>query len=389
MARQRIIHLTSIDDLRSVAPAWDDLWWRSDVALPTARAELLAQWLARFAAHKDFHAFVVEEDGRWVAALPLISRRLAGVLSAGTLPCNPWSPCGELLLDSSADTSSALDAMLAAAGNEAWQWLWLNDTVLHSTRWRAFVNACDRANAARATHERYQVARIKIAADWKVFQKNLSRAHRQATSKAVRRLDDEGEVRFEMLSHLEPSNVRPWLEKVFEVEDRSWKGVRGSSVLRSPGMFEFFLAQAEQLAEWGQLEIAVLELEGHAIATLYGFSAKGVYYAHKIGYDPRFAHFSPGQVMFWNILERLHADGHWQAVDCLGPLTEAIARWRPATYTIGRVAVAQRRLVGRAAMHAYQNWWPAVRRLRKKLSGKATGQSPVESPLSDPLGVPG
>ena len=84
-------------------------------------------------------------------------------------------------------------------------------------------------------------------------------------------------------------------------------------------MFEFFLAQAEQLAQWGQLEIATLELEGHLLATLYGFSAKGVYYAHKIGYDPRFAHFSPGQVMFWNILERLHADGRWQAVDCLGP----------------------------------------------------------------------
>ncbi len=63
MARQRIIHLNSIDDLRSAAPAWDDLWWRSDVALPTARAELLAQWLERFAPHRDFHAFAVEEDG--------------------------------------------------------------------------------------------------------------------------------------------------------------------------------------------------------------------------------------------------------------------------------------------------------------------------------------
>ena len=389
MAQQRIIHLTSIDDLRSAAPAWDDLWWRSDVSLPTARAELLAQWLERFASRGDFHAFAVEEDGRWLAALPLISRRLAGVLPVGTLPCNPWSPCGELLLDPSANTAPALDAILAAAGDVSWQWLWLNDTVLHSSRWRAFVHACDRADAASATHERYQVARIEIGQDWDSFLKNLSRAHRQATSKAVRRLNDEGNVRFEMQSHLDPNDVRPWLEKVFEVEDRSWKGMGGSSVLRSPGMFEFFLAQAQQLAEWGQLEIATLELEGHLLATLYGFSAKGVYYAHKIGYDPQFAHFSPGQVMFWHILERLHADGQWQAIDCLGPLTEAIARWRPATYTIGRVVVAPRRLVGRAAMHAYQNWWPAVRRLRKSLSNKAPDTHPVESPISAPLSVLG
>ena len=176
MTQQHVIHLKSIDDLRSAAPAWDDLWWRSDVALPTARAELLAQWLERFARRKDFHAFAVEEDGRFVAALPLISRRLAGVLPVGTLPCNPWSPCGELLLDPAADTDAALDAILAAAGDASWQWLWLNDTVIHSPRWRAFVKACDRANAARATHERYHVARIEIARTG-IFSRKTFHAH--------------------------------------------------------------------------------------------------------------------------------------------------------------------------------------------------------------------
>ncbi len=278
MASRQIIHLTNIDDLRSAAPAWDDLWWRSDVSLPTTRAELLAQWLERFAPYSDFRAFVVEEDGRWIAALPLLSRRLMGLLPVGTLPTNPWSPCGDLLLDPAADTAAALDEILAAAASAPWQWLWLNDAVMHSSRWRAFVQACDRAAAPRATHERYPVARIEISRDWDFFQKNLSRAHRQATSKAVRRLNDEGHVRFEMLSQLEPQDVHPWLEKVFAVEDLSWKGAAGSSVLHTPGMFEFFLAQAEQLAHWGQLEVAALELEGHVIATLYGFSAKGVYY---------------------------------------------------------------------------------------------------------------
>jgi CelD/BcsL family acetyltransferase involved in cellulose biosynthesis len=389
MTRRQIIHLTSIDDLRSVAPAWDDLWWRSEVALPTARAELLAQWLEWFAPRGGFHAFAVDEDGRWVAALPLITSRVAGILPAGTLPSNPWSPCGELLLDPSTDAAAALDAILAAVAGESWQWLWLNDAAVHSPRWREFLQACDRSGAAWASHERYRVARIEIAPDWDFFQKNLSRAHRQATSKAARRLNDEGEVRFEMLSHLDPCEVRPWLEKVFEVENCGWKGTGGSSVLRTLGMFEFFLAQAEQLAQWGQLEIVSLELEGRAIATLYGFSAKGVYYAHKIGYDPRFAQFSPGQVMFWHILERLHADGGWQAVDCIGPLTEALARWRPATYAIGRVVAAPRRLIGKAAMHAYKNWWPAVRKWRKSWAGKAPQASPAESPVSDPLGVPG
>jgi CelD/BcsL family acetyltransferase involved in cellulose biosynthesis len=389
MAERRVIHLTNIDDLRCVAAEWDDLWWRSEVSLPTVRAELLAQWLEQFAPTAEFQAFVVEENGRWTAALPLVSRRLACLLPVGSLPCNPWSPSGELLLDPEADSAAALDAILAAAGNLPWQWLWLNDTALHSWRWRAFVQACERGDTAWTMHERYPVARIEISRDWDFFTKNLSRTHRQATSKAARRLSDEGNVRFEMHSHLETQDIGPWLAKVFQVEDRSWKGKLGSSVMSTPAMFEFFLAQAQQLAQWEQLEVATLELEGHAIATLYGFSAKGVYYAHKIGYDPKFAQFSPGQVMFWHLLERLHAEGQWQAIDCLGPLTEAISRWRPATYTIGRVVVAPRRLLGRTAMHVYKNWWPALRRLRNKLSANIPKTAPADSPASEPLGVPG
>ena len=186
----------------------------------------------------------------------------------------------------------------------------------------------------RATHERHQVARIEVGSDWNIFLKSLSRAHRQATSKAVRRLNDEGEVRFQKLSHLDRQEVQPWLEKVFEIEDRSWKGLwRAARFCVRRGMCRFLSrASAQQVGlQWGQLEIVTLEdWKKNAIATMYGFSAKGVFYAHKIGYDPRFSHFSPGQVMFWNLLEQLHAEGQWQAIDCIGPLTEAIARWRPA-----------------------------------------------------------
>jgi len=41
--------ITSVDELRDNADAWDDLWLRSDVETPTARAELLEQWLEYFA----------------------------------------------------------------------------------------------------------------------------------------------------------------------------------------------------------------------------------------------------------------------------------------------------------------------------------------------------
>ena len=49
-----IIHLTSLDEMRENAAAWDDLWWRSETAMPTARAELIAQWIEQFRPGANF-----------------------------------------------------------------------------------------------------------------------------------------------------------------------------------------------------------------------------------------------------------------------------------------------------------------------------------------------
>jgi CelD/BcsL family acetyltransferase involved in cellulose biosynthesis len=381
----RIIHITSIEDLRESAAVWDDLWWRSDATSPTLRAELLAQWLEQFGPRRPFHALAVEESGRWVAALPLVSRRLAGVFRAGSLPCNPWLPCGDLLVDPAADVPAALDALLAGAADLPWPLLWLNDAIVDSARWQALHRAAVRQGMPAVEHSRYPVALIPVADDWGQFLKGLSRAHRQATNKAVRRLQELGALRLDRPARLNPDEVQPYLEKVFTVEDSSWKGSAGSSMLRAPGMCDFFLRQARQLAAWGQLEIAILNLEGHPIAGMFGFSAKGVLHAHKIGYDPRYAEFSPGQVMFWMLLEQMHLEKSWRAIDCIGPLTESLSRWRPETYTLGRLAIAPRKYAGRAALTLYQRVWPWIRRVRNQRSRGHAPAPPEEVPVGEAM----
>jgi hypothetical protein len=363
MSHLHCIHLTSLAELRAAASAWDDLWWRSEVVLPTVRAELLAQWVEQFRPRGGFHAMIVADQQRWVAALPLVPCRVGWVLPAGGLPSNPWSPCGELLLDATADADAALDLMLAAAGELPWPLLWLNEAVPEAPRWQALLRACQRAGVASSYHERFRVGRVEIDSNWDIYQKRLPKSHRQSLPRALRRLACEGNVQFEMHSRLEVKDVEPWLQAAFDVENRSWKGTAGSSVLRTPGMFRFFVRHAEQLAQWGQLETAALRLDGQMLAFVYGFRAKGVYFAHKIGYDPRFAAFSPGQLLFNHILEQLHGDGETRALDFMGPMNQSLSRWRPATYGIGRVALAPRHLLGRATMYAYKHWWRPLRSL--------------------------
>ena len=385
----RCVHLTSVGELRAASSAWDDLWWRSEVVLPTVRAELLAQWVEQFRPRGGFHALVVVDQDRWVAALPLVPCRVGWLISAGGLPSNPWSPCGELLLDSTADTGAALNLLLAAAAELPWQLLWLNEAAPEAPRWKALLRACDRAGVAASYHERFRVGRVAIDQDWDVYQRSLPKSHRQKMNRVLRRLAYEGDVRFEMHSQHDVSEIEPWLRAAFDVEDRGWKGAAATSVLRTPGMFDYFVRHAEQLARWGQLETAALRLDGQMLAFVCGFRAKGVYFAHKISFDPRFAAFSPGQLLFHHILERLHDDGETRALDFMGPLTQSLSRWRPATYGIGRVALAPHRLLGRAAMYAYRRWWRPLRNPKGDIRIPAAMPSSDDSATPEPAGTLG
>ena len=390
MSRFRTIQLTSVEDLRAASAAWDDLWWRSDVALPLVRAELLAQWVEHFEPNAAFRAIVVAEGDRWIAALPLVSGRVGWLIPAGKLPCNPWVPCAELLCDAAADNDATMDLLLAAAAKLPWCLLWLNETMPETPRWQAFLRACDRAGNCAHYHERFRSGRVEINQSWELYRKRLAKSHRQGITRSARRLACEGKVQFEMHHQLDPQRVEPWLSEAFKVEQLGWKGEAGTSVLDTPGMFDFFVRQAEQLAHWGQLETAALRLDGRLLAFVHGFRAKGVYFAHKISYDPCFAAFSPGQLLFHHILEQLHNDGEAQALDFMGPV-KSLSRWRPTTYGVGRVVLAPRRLLGRMALCAYQNIWRRLRRQPAAVGARVgvRAPSPDDSPVPEPAGASG
>ncbi len=110
----RVVHLRSLEALRTAHSDWDDLWRRSEVTFPTMRAELIAQWVEHFASGAEFHALAVEHHGRWAAALPMLRKKIGPLIVAGVLPCNQWSSSGEFLLDLSADVNPAVEALLDA-----------------------------------------------------------------------------------------------------------------------------------------------------------------------------------------------------------------------------------------------------------------------------------
>ena len=89
----------------------------------------------------EFHAIAIEQNGRWVAALPMLRRKIGRLINAGVLPCNEWSSSGEFLLDLSADVDSVMELFLNAINECNWPLLWLDEAILDTARWRTLFQS--------------------------------------------------------------------------------------------------------------------------------------------------------------------------------------------------------------------------------------------------------
>ncbi len=367
-----LVRLTSTESLREAASRWDDVWWRSEVTTPACRAELVAQWVDRFTPAAGFCGLVVADGGRWLAALPLVPPPRAMVLCPAEAPSNSWCVCGDLLLDAEADPQPVLEAMLGGLRATGWPLVWLREVRLGTPRWRAFHQAAVRAGMSIDLHEHTRVGVIAIPHDLEAFERGLPKKHRTKMARCLRRIAERGEARLEFCPQTDAAAIEATLRTAFAVEDRSWKGEAGSSVLRSPGMLEYYIEQAQRLARWGQLDLATLYCGETPVSFVYGFTAKGVSHWQKIGYDADFACCTPGQLLQWQLLERLQSRPDCLTVDTMGPLTESLSRWRPAPVAVGRIALAPGPVSGRLFLGAWTHCGPVVARWRKPENGRPT-----------------
>jgi CelD/BcsL family acetyltransferase involved in cellulose biosynthesis len=367
MSQPHIVRFQSITALRSAAEDWNDLWQRTAGALPTGRAELIADWLEQFAAQAKFVALAVEQDGQLVAGLPLVGRRALKFSKAGSLPSNSHCWAGQLLVDHTADVRSALATMLSEVRRLPWPLLWFDLAPLQSESWRQFLAALDEHGFSHAQHERFSIGTIQIVEqfnrDWEAYEAAWSGNHRRHLRKALRRAENEGGVELALVRPTSATDLESLLREGFEVEHRSWKGAAGSSVLANPEMWQFYLRQAAELARYGELELAFLRHGGRAIAFEYGWSLRGMYYTPKVGFDSEYSRFSPGQLLRYLLLKDAFSRPDRVAVDFLGPLSEATAKWTTKTYPISRLVVATGK-VGRMQLWSYQKLAGALRKIR-------------------------
>lgn len=346
--------ISTTEALLSRAEPWNNLWSRSQATEPTLRAEHVAMWVEHFAPDAEFRAILVWDGEQLAAALPLVSTRVKKVIQAGGGVFNSWSPNGDLLLDESADYAAALDELVAAIDDLPWPMIWLDEVAIESTRWMEFTKAAQRRNLVVDVSEKHTVGLMSTQGDWEQFRQRWSKSLRKHIGRQIRNLEKLPGYSYRIESPRCPKRAIELMRIGFEVEDKSWKGENGSSVLKSPGMEEFYYRQGAELAEQGCLALAFLSCDEGPISYEYSWKCKGVFHSFKVGYDPAYHKQSPGQALMHNVLQECFGDDDISLLNCMGPMSPALRSWRPDEFKIGRIVTAPKSLLGKALVYGYK-----------------------------------
>ena len=111
----------------------------------------------------------------------------------------------------------------------------------------------------------------------------------------------------EVVNDRSPQAVAEAFEQFLALEQRSWKGRRGTALLSNPADAIFVRRLLAALAARGEASVALLKVNGQAIAAqvlMYGGSTA---YTWKTAFDADFAKYSPGTLLVDRMTEMLFA----------------------------------------------------------------------------------
>ncbi len=332
-----------IEPLLEHESAWDELWNRSAVTAPTARAALLASFVRTFADPAALRTVVVWNRKRLVAAVPLLPTRRARVLHCYELPHNDWTTGATALIDQTTPSHSANSERLAELLVEqlaevSWRALLLDGIADNNPLWQSIASAMERRGWFANWENRTSVAWLSIQRFSDGTLGGLSKNSRKNLRRGEKRLTQQGDIALRVLT---PASIGAAdsrrLELALDIEHH--KSDRpGWTSIRSAGLSEFFQEQAELAARRREFILSFLELAGEPIAFEYGWIAKRTYHSLKVGYCPEFKSQMPGHILMWKLGEFLGARGDIDRIDCLCSATTALAKtWRTSGYPTWRL----------------------------------------------------
>lgn len=135
--------------------------------------------------------------------------------------------------------------------------------------------------------------------------KNLTKKIHQNITRRMQRLDELGNVEWNvrMGEHL----TLEVMERFMTLENMGWKKKQGTSIYSKESDALFFQEISENFNRAGRIFCNELSLNGTALASIVYIISGMVGFDFKIGWDPSYARFSPGNLLHSYPLYNIHA----------------------------------------------------------------------------------
>ena len=283
---------------------WNDLIARSSTEDPFLTYTWLRTWWESFGKDHQLHLITVKAGEKLVAAAPMMRTKLRmyGVTTDTIASIyNPHTPrfdfviaggapreiihkliwrelssagAGMVVLRQVLQTSDTLPTIERLAKNDEW-----------STGWWT---------APRSPYIPLKCTHSELLA-------RLKGGYRYNLRKRYERLGKLGPIDVEIIT--DKSAVPEAMKDGLRIEAAAWKGDSGTALLSDPDVTAVYTRLAERQADLGNLRLSFLRLNGKRISFSFILRSPRVLYGVKIGYDPEYHTYSPGNMLLNLVLQ--------------------------------------------------------------------------------------
>ena len=284
-------------EIEPLAPEWDTLADRL-LAPPFLRPGWIGAWWRAFGSG-PLEIFALRQGGQLLGLLPLLRSRRA-LLS----PTNWHTPGFGLLSEATASPGFVQQVLLGSVGARRVSLAFLDPSTERLGAWTAEAEA---RGFRVLTRTLARSAWVEIETDWGDYERGLGRNFRSNLRRCLRRLQEAGQVSFELLDGRD--GLDSLLTEGFAIESAGWKAAGGTAIVSRAETEGFYREVAAWAAQRGWLRLAFLRLDGRALAFEFAIEEGGVYYALKSGFDPAYRAFSPGTLLIHRTIEQAFSIG--------------------------------------------------------------------------------
>ena len=339
-------HIQSLEEFEDLRPQWDRLLRVRTRQTVFLTWEWLTAWWKHYQGNRELWLITAWAGDDLVGAAPLMKTKMRKHGVAFRLLHSLGSPnCDEsdfLARNNSPEIIRSLCDYLHAEHHQ-WDALELNEFESASSACgtiRDYFNRTGYLIHDKPNHHYH----IRLQTSWEAYWKKLSKNLRHNVERRLRRAQENHQVDFK---HIKGGELT-WsdFETIFNISTKGHFPEKYRSA-QERGFHQELLKRMRGL-NW--IEIALLSLDGRAIAFEYGFQVDGRFEDWRTGFDLTHADLAGGTLLLYFLLQRLCNEGY-SDLDFLRGEYDFKEKWMPARREFVEMRIVQsHRLSARLAL---------------------------------------